>query len=304
MKRLRIFLIIPMFLPVSCDLFFRNSGRSPYIAEVFEYRYGVGQHASLVVSGEEEKKFLGTDTGFVLLGGWGGYIVAGFDHDVFDGEGYDFAVYTQPGVGSEPAVVFVMADESGTGRPEGTWYELSGSETGKSYGPDDSYIRDYRVTFNKPDSEAGNITWTDNQGSSGELAPGYGDSSYHWWWSGYGTGVTEVEFSGARLPHNKYLDEGFWTDYPDRFLRGYGENYQGEDLLDVPFGSTTRRANRFDIGDAVDAEGNPVELTSIRFIKIQTGVFMIAGELNEISTEVSGAVDLHALEDPALREKP
>lgn len=312
---LRIFiLILAVSIPAqilflaSCDLFNRGGESSAYITEVFDYKYGVGQHASQVIPGEEEKKFLGTDSRHVLLGGWGGYIVAGFDHDVPNKEGYDFAVYTQPGTGSEPAVVFVMADHKGRGKPEGTWYELSGSETGKKYGPagssEDSYIKDYRVSFFRPAAENENITWTDNIGGSGELVPGHGNSSYGWWWAGYGAVAGEVEFSGVRLPKNKHNDGGQWADYTDRFLWGYAENYNGADLLEIPFGSITREANRFDISDAVDSEGNPVPLESIRFIKIQTGVFMIAGNLNEVSTEISGAADLHALNDPGLREKP
>ena len=45
----------------------------------------------------------------------------------------------------------------------------------------------------------------------------------------------------------------------------------------------------------MDASGNAVKLTSIRFIKVQTGIFQQAGWLNEISTEVYGAADLSML---------
>jgi hypothetical protein len=51
-------------------------------------------------------------------------------------------------------------------------------------------------------------------------------------------------------------------------------------------------ANKLDISNAVDAAGNPVNLTSIRFIKVQTGVFQQAGWTNEVSSEVRGAKDL------------
>jgi hypothetical protein len=55
------------------------------------------------------------------------------------------------------------------------------------------------------------------------------------------------------------------------------------------------RKNLFDISNAVDASGNAVNLAGIRFIKIQSAVFQVAGWLNEISTEVSGAADLSML---------
>jgi hypothetical protein len=55
------------------------------------------------------------------------------------------------------------------------------------------------------------------------------------------------------------------------------------------------KANLFDISDAVDSAGNHLNLAGIRFIQIQSGVFQVAGWLNEISTEVSGAADLSRL---------
>ena len=283
-----------------------NSADPAYISEVFEYRYGPGQHAGSIGTAEEQmRKFLGTNSDYVMLGGWGGYIVAGFDHNVQNLSGYDFAVFTQPGVGSEQGVVYVMPDDNGNGRPdpEETLYELSGSETDADYSDEtgnanDKYIRNYEVTYYKPGGSDENITWSDNQDpqGSGELVPGYPDGadSSDWWWDGYGS-VTEVTFSGVKLPHAKYEEDGSWKDHQDRFASGYAENYGADDIASLSFGGRQRSANRFDIDDAVDSSGNSVSLDSIRFIKVQTGVFQIAGQLNEISTEVSGAVDLHML---------
>jgi len=42
----------------------------------------------------------------------------------------------------------------------------------------------------------------------------------------------------------------------------------------------------------VDAAGNAVNLTDIRFIKIQTAVFQQAGWTNEVSAEIKGAKEL------------
>ena len=52
----------------------------------------------------------------------------------------------------------------------------------------------------------------------------------------------------------------------------------------------------FDISNAVDKTGNKVNLQGITFIKVQSGIFQVAGWLNEISTEISGAVDLSLVE--------
>lgn len=268
-----------------------------YITEVFEYVYGPGQHAaSSQLSGDgmqDAENLIGTSSDFVLLGGWGGYIVAGFGSDVANIPGkHDFAVFTQPGPGDEPGVVYVMSDHNGSGQPDGTWYELRGSESDEA-----GYIRDYEVTYYRPDNETANITWSDNYEGAGELVPGYpeGASSYSWWWDGYGD-VAELTLSGVLLPDSMYEDDGIWREHESSHSWGYAENYNADDLYRLPFGSRTRSANVFDIGNAVDADGQPVALEHIRFIKVQTGVFQIAGWLNEISTEISGAVNLHAEE--------
>lgn len=96
------------------------------------------------------------------------------------------------------------------------------------------------------------------------------------------------------LPPNMEQHGGEWHAAPDSHTWGYAENYHADDLYTLPFGERTRSANLFDIGNAVDSDGEPVHLDSIRYIRIQTGVFQIAGWLNEVSTEVSGAVNLHA----------
>ena len=69
---------------------------------------------------------------FVSLGGFGGYIVVGFDHSVDNTTGYDLAIRGNAFDGSsEPGIVWVMQDKNGNGEPDEIWYELAGSETGK-----------------------------------------------------------------------------------------------------------------------------------------------------------------------------
>ncbi len=43
---------------------------------------------------------------------------------------------------NEPGIVWVMQDTNGNGLPDDEWYELRGSETGKS-----TTIQDYEVTY-------------------------------------------------------------------------------------------------------------------------------------------------------------
>ena len=50
-------------------------------------------------------------------------------------------------------------------------------------------------------------------------------------------------------------------------------------------------ANHFDISNAIDANGQSVELGYIDFVKVQTGVNSKSGWLGEVSTEVFGFYD-------------
>ena len=267
------------------------SNYSPYITKVFDYKYGPGQHASLITSDWKGNDFIGQPwTGtksYTSLGGWGGYIVAGFDHTVKNGDGVDFAVFTQPGAASEPAVVFVMNDTNGDGIPnDGEWAEIKGSEYNNA-----ETIHDYQVTYYKPVG-SGNVKWKDNKGSNGELVPVFESAS--WWWSGYGD-KTEVVFNGVKLPNaykniSTQTDSENWVVRSGLFTSGYAECYNNLDY------NNSLKANLFDISNAVDMAGNKTNLSGISFIKVQSGVFQIAGWLNEISTEVSGAADLSLIE--------
>ncbi len=270
------------------------SNFSPYITKVFDYKYGPGQHASIISADWNGSDFIGQPwTGskiYTSLGGWGGYIIAGFDHPINNTTGKDFGVFTQPGPGSEPAVISVMSDVNNDGIPnDGDWLEIKGSEYSNP-----ETIHNYQVTYLKPTIN-GNVTWNDNLGHHGELIPGFGSTS--WWWSGYGT-KAEVVFTGEKLP-NAYQNtsnnsgQENWALRAGLFSFGYGECYSNLDY------NAALKANLFDLSDCVDKNGHSVTVTNISFIKVQSGVFQIAGWLNEISTEVSGAVDLSLIDYPA-----
>lgn len=267
------------------------SNFSPFIAKIFDFQYAPGQNASLIPVDWKGEDFIGkpwtATRQYTALGGWGGYIIAGFDHSISNVEGPDFAVFAQPGPGSEPGVVSVMADSNNDGIPnDGDWLEIKGSEYNNP-----ETIHNYQVTYLKPINN-GNVTWKDNQGNSGELIPEYGSAS--WWWGGYGS-KTEVIYNGEKLP-NAYVntsttpDVENWSVRPGLFSSGYAECYSNLDF------NNSLKANLLDISNAVDKAGNKANLKEINFIKVQSGVFQIAGWLNEISTEISGAVDLSLIE--------
>jgi len=180
-----------------------------------------------------------------------------------------------------------MNDKDGNGMPDdGDWAEIKGSEYQHP-----ELIHDYQVTYYKPVGN-GNVTWKDNKGYSGELKPVFETPS--WWWSGYGN-TTEVVFKGVKLPNaykniSAQSDTENWIVIPGMFTSGYAECYNNLDY------NVSLKANIFDISNAIDKAGNKVNLPGISFIKVQSGVFQVAGWLNEVSAEISGAADLSLVE--------
>jgi hypothetical protein len=254
---------------------------SIYLSTVFEYVYGPGQHAAQAKS-TDTQFIIGNPAkhnGWLFLGGFGGYVVAGFSANIPNNEGLDFEVFALPGAGPEPAVVYVMSDENNDGLPNETWYELKGSQFEYSQ-------RNYSVTYQRLAAETTNITWSDSNGQTGELIAGFGaNNTSAWWWPE--TQGNTVTFYGTRLPdayENTLVGEvSTWTIPEGRFEWGYAENKSGTDF------DSNKNSNRLDISHAVDSNGNSVHLDHIRFIKIQSAVLQQAGWLNEVSPEIRGA---------------
>ena len=276
--RLRLLLIFSGFL-VSCSRY--EPASSAYVSKVFDYVYSPGQESALVKM-TDIANFIGepsVNKGCLHLGGFGGYVIAGFDHNVENGEDVDFEIFSLKGDWPEPGVVYVMSDTNNDGKPNDTWYELKGNQYKNS-------LHNYWVTYYRNDDDSTNIAWLDSKGSRGELVSGSGSKyTAGWWWSA--TKKDSVTFTGTRLPDAFDQDAtGRWFVPRTRFTKGYAKNVTGADY-DPVLG-----ANSFDISNAVDSLGYSVELPNIRFIKVQTGVFQRAGWINEVSTDVLGAKDL------------
>lgn len=208
--------------------------------------------------------------GFVSLGGWGGYIILGFDEPVPNSGGAEYDLYVTGNSfngSSEPGIVSVAQDTDGDGSPAGeTWYELKGSEEAR-------VTRGYEVTYTA--QEDGSVAWTDNRGGSGAIERTIHTQSYIPAWVG------ELTYTGTRLPDNVVPDQQTGIYDMQAFAWGYADNSSTID------GAGSK--NRFRIANAVDGEGNPVDLRQIDFIRIQTGVNCKAGNgVGEISTEVCG----------------
>jgi hypothetical protein len=257
-----------------------------YVTQVFDYHYAPGQHAHLAKTPDWiNGKFSSVD---IYLGGWGGYVVLGFDHDVYNTEGYNLVIFCGNSAAPEPGIIYLMDDTNGNGLPDDEWFEVKGSEINH---PD--YIRNYKLTYYRPKNAGDNVTWRDKFGNTGELP-----KSSRWWWKEDADSVT---FTGTRLPDAYYnrASEGspeYWVVHPHLFKYGYAENGRGagRDTVAIDY-CEKLRGNLIDISDAIDKDGNPAQLKKIRFIKIQTGVFQQAGWLGEISTEINGVGDLSLL---------
>ena len=225
--------------------------------------------------------------GYISLGGFGGYIVVGFDHSITATGGYDFAVRGNTFDGSsEPGIVYVMQDENGDGEPNDTWYELAGSETGKA-----ETWRDYAVTYYRPTASGMSVEWRDNRGNSGvvEYLPTHHDQpSYYPQW----IDTPSYTLRGTRLAERNYDDSGNGSHWVQpSYDWGYADNYSMQD------GATDTQLNRFRIADAIDHAGRTVRLAYIDFVKVQTACNARSGWLGEQSTEVCGIYDCALLDE-------
>lgn len=287
---------------------------SPYLAKVYEYRPAPGQFVNTMPEYEEgntvddmrqkaEENISGTNDVMISLGGFGGYIVFGFDHTVMNVEGQkDFmilgnAFYSdvieyekRKGGSCEPGIVMVAFDKNQNGLPdEDEWYELAGSEY---YNPET--IKNYAITYYRPDknkpplpdmeqqlSDVTYIPWKDNRGENGYISKNiYHTQSYYPEW----LPDKELTFQATRLENNAIDESGIGRYYVlYSFPWGYVDNHPND----------LKELNSFDIGWAVDSSGNKVHLPGVDFIKVYTAINQYCGWIGETSTEIIRAQDLH-----------
>ena len=215
------------------------------------------------------------DEKFVSLGAFGGYIIVGFDRIVENRDGYDFSIGNNAFDGSsEPGVVWVMQDENGDGEPNDTWYELSGSETGKA-----ETIQNYTITYYRSEASKMDVVWSDNIGGSGVvkyLEDFHNQDSYYPAW----IEADSYTLRGTLLKSRSYDSSGNGSKWVNpAFEWGYADNASTIDNLN--------RENLFEISNAIDEQGNAVKLEYIDFIKVQSAIQQQCGRIGEVSTEVT-----------------
>lgn len=272
---------------------------SPYISRVWEYVPAPGQFVNTIPAYEEgdnaedmrakaEERIADNAQGLICLGGWGGYVVFSFDHPVVNVAGqYDFIVEGNAFEGaSEAGIVMVSIDANGNGMPDDEWYELAGSEYTNPL-----TRHNYSVTYERtpddhqptPDSDqkyrtdTTYIHWTDNEGKDGYIEKNtYHKQAYYPEW----IQADRLTFTGARLPDNYVFENNKYI--LRAFSYGYADNHPD-----------TAPEAQLNIDWAVRADGTPVHLSAIDFVKVYTALHQQCGMIGETSTEVKGARDLH-----------
>lgn len=283
---------------------------SPYIARVYEYRPAPGQFINEMPKYEEgnteadmiqkaEDCISGTNDVMISLGAYGGYVTFGFDHTVVNVAGeYDFRIWGNAfyelqnpdlkGGSCEAGIVMVSFDENCNGVPDDTWYELAGSDYRN---PDTRHH--YSITYHRPEAgkekvpensfvdDAEYIRWTDSEGATGYVKKNiFHNQDYYPLW----LDADNYSFEGTCLPQNSIDTSGNGTYFVlYSFAWGYVDNHPN-DLAEL---------NSFKIDWAVDADGNPVDLSGVDFVRVFTGLNQYNGWIGETSTELSKAVDLH-----------
>lgn len=297
-----------------------------YITKVLDFMPAVGQFTNKLPKYDEgdtqetmNQKVLdaigNNKKSMISLGGYGGYVVVGFDHTILNVEGKrDFRVLgnayyaasnpdpdAPKGGSCEPGIIMVAYDANKNGIPdENEWYEIAGSshidhtqelwyQKAKESGCDVNLYRDYEITYHRPAQEPASkdewgtyISWEDNQGNSGyKTKLQFHQQPYFPLW----VEGDKLTFKGTCLPQNG-IDESGQANYfvLYQFKYGYADNAPNNE-----------DNSAIDISWAVNGKGQQVNLPGVDFIKIYTGVNQENGWLGDCSTEISGVEDLHIL---------
>jgi hypothetical protein len=195
------------------------------------------------------------------LGSIGGYWMWSVEHrDKYGIGGNAFGVWVEPGI------VWVMEDQNRNGVPDEMWHELKGPSDVYDSSTARHVTMRYAVTWALMDSGVvngygqtiRNNCWVDCKGRSGLQGGGWpkdwgvvGD------WAAY-TGTLIGD--DGNIANGSYNKRGVVRQYPIY-------NYQGKDRS-LTYVDALGAA--FYLEDAMDARGNPVTLSNVRFVKVQT----------------------------------
>lgn len=284
--------------------------RAQYIVDVLEYVPAPGQFVNTSTAGLpviSTNSIMNGLTGCLSLGSFGGYVVFKFENPVENHPdnpyGVDFTIFGNPNampgtdhaLTAEPGVVYVMRDDNANGLPDDMWYELAGSDHFFS-----DTKRNYEVTYYNPQSDvAEDVFWEDNIGNSGYVYANFYHSQPYYPLADSFPDINQDKYTlkGTLLENRVDMSNPQMVSFPPRKF-GYVDNQlRGVGPFEIPDNPyTPERENSggdaFDISWAVDENGDYVDLEKIDFVKVQCAIMADAGWIGEISTELSGAIDV------------
>lgn len=251
-------------------------------AKVKEYLVAPSQYTNHPYYGSNIQNTLSSSPYTASLGNFGGYVIYEFDNEIKNSDthryGIDFMIsgnaFNAAPTTQEPGQVWVSQDGE-------QWYALAGSE---HYENETDW--NYSVTYNNTGTSTS--TYTDSHGESGNACTRspypkkdmYPTVSFD---------ETSLTLSGVLLRKN----------LTPSTANGISTSFGYVDALKWKLGNTPSNPyienpamngidGQFDISWAVDKDGMPVHLDSIKYVKVQTATFIDAGAFGEKSTEING----------------
>ncbi len=261
-----------------------------YVTEVFDFLPGPGQFVNTSwAKASSASNIVGNSSSGISLGGFGGYIIAGFEQPIVNRAenpyGVDFSVKGNAfGGWGEPAAVQVMKDENGNGLPDDTWYELAGSEYYFN-----TTIKNLTMTYYNPKYDGRyTIPYSTDKALNGAMRTnGFHNQSYYPDPFDFNISKDSVSYTGTLT---KFLLDKSKANYVEAKripLFGYADNKPNGSNSTIPNNPYTESVgNGFDLEWAVDANGNHVSIDTVHFVKLYSTVQEDGGWLGEVSPEI------------------
>lgn len=290
--------------------------KNPYATKIIDFLPAPGQfvNSSESFNFAGAKKLLGVDdagnkvtpdkSAMVSLGGFGGYIIFGFDQPITNDPrhpyGVDFTILGnsfepwEKGWWCEPAAVAVMEDTNGDGIPnDGEWLELAGSDYWAR-----TTRRNIDMTYYNPHYDSRyTVPWTTSDGQAGALIT----NNYHLqpYWPlpecyPNGTNDDTLTFTGTLIECSPDKRCPSYIEFDRAPAFGYADN-RGVYTADLtkplnPYidDENGKASDGFDLSWAVNSKGEYQNLEKADFVKVYTNGSFNAGWLGEWSSEVCG----------------